>query len=95
MMGYAQVMGSFVVDGSLMQTAMFEEVKRKGIVSTHGGGGVVGLESSKTDGGFLGGFSRGLSSLLGGNNLSTIAEMKQTASTVGLQSFGNKKIEIC
>lgn len=85
MMGYAQVMGSFVVDGSLMQTALFEEVKRKGIVSTHGGGGVVGLESSKTDGGFLGGFSGwGLSSLLGGNNLSTIAEMKHTASMVGL-----------
>lgn len=94
MMGYAQVMGSFVVDGSLMQTAMFEEVKRKGIVSTHGGGGVVGLESSKTDSGFLGGFGWGLSSLLGGNNLSTIAEMKHTASMVGLRPEGNGKRKV-
>ncbi|TGZ84984.1 Rgp1-domain-containing protein [Ascodesmis nigricans] len=76
MMGYAQVMGSFVVDGSLMQTAMFEEVKRKGVVSTHGGGGVVGLDTNKANSGWLG---WGLGNLLGGGNMSTIAEMKQIA----------------
>lgn len=82
MMGYAQVMGSFVVDGSLMQTAMFDEVKRKGIVSTHGGGGVVGLETNKANSGFLSGLGWGLGTLLGGNNMSTIAEMKHIASTM-------------
>jgi hypothetical protein len=81
MMGYAQVMGSFTLDGSLVQSNIFEDVKRKGVVGTHSGGGVVGIETNKTDGGFLSGFGwGGFGGLLGGSNMSTIAEMKSSAS---------------
>ena len=38
MMGYAQVAGSFTLDGSLINQAPFEEVKRKGVVGSQGGG---------------------------------------------------------
>ncbi|KAK6359406.1 hypothetical protein TWF696_000566 [Orbilia brochopaga] len=62
MMGYVQVQGSFMLDGSLVQTGSFEEIKRKGIVGGQMGGGVVGIESRKTQNGFLGG--------LGWSNLS-------------------------
>ncbi|KAF8252163.1 Rgp1-domain-containing protein [Wilcoxina mikolae CBS 423.85] len=85
MMGYAQVTGSFTLDGSLVQTNIFEEVKRRGVVGTQNGGGVVGIETSKADGGFLSGFGWGLGGgfggLLGGSNMSSIAEMKNIAST--------------
>lgn len=81
MMGYAQVMGSFIMDGSLIQSNIFEDVKRKGVLSTQMGGGVVGIDASKSEGGFLSGFGwSGLSGLLGGNNMSSIAEMKSIAS---------------
>lgn len=83
-MGYAQVSGSFILDGSLMQTALFDEVKRKGVVGGQRGGGVVGIDTKKsTEGGLLGGFGWGgfgLSGLLGNGNISTIAEMKSIAS---------------
>lgn len=90
MMGYAQVQGSFVLDGSLIQTSIFDDVKRKGVVGGHLGGGVVGLESNKADGGFLSGFGwggigGGITGLLGGNNMSSIAEMKNIASGCALR----------
>jgi len=90
MMGYAQVQGSFVLDGSLIQTSIFDDVKRKGVVGGHLGGGVVGLESNKVDGGFLSGFGwggigGGITGLLGGNNMSSIAEMKNIASECALR----------
>ncbi|CUS09563.1 unnamed protein product [Tuber aestivum] len=86
MMGYAQVQGSFVLDGSLIQTSIFDEVKRKGVVGGQMGGGVVGLETNKADGGFLSGFGwggigGGITGILGGNNMSSIAEMKNIASS--------------
>ncbi|KAJ6260251.1 hypothetical protein Dda_4475 [Drechslerella dactyloides] len=59
MMGYVQVQGSFILDGSLVQTGSFDEVKRKGIVGGQMGGGVVGIESRKTQSGFLGGLGWG------------------------------------
>lgn len=54
MMGYAQVMGSFILDGSLVNQAPFEEVKRKGVVGGQGGGGVVGVERTKRESGLFG-----------------------------------------
>jgi hypothetical protein len=91
MMGYAQVTGSFTLDGSLVQTSIFEEVKRKGVVGTQSGGGVVGIETSKTDGGFLSGFGwglgGGLGGLLGGSSMSSIAQMKNIASKSPLASY--------
>lgn len=84
MMGYAQVSGTFTLDGSLIQTSIFDDVKRRGVVGQMGGG-VIGLETNKSDGGFLSGFGwssfgGGFGGLLGGNNMSSIAEMKTIAS---------------
>jgi hypothetical protein len=86
MMGYAQVMGSFTLDGSLVNQAPFEEVKRKGVVGGQGGGGVVGLESKKREPGLFGalGWSNigeSLGGLLGGGELSSIKEMRSIANS--------------
>lgn len=85
MMGYAQVQGSFTLDGSLVSLAPFEEVKRKAVVGGQGGG-VIGLETSKQESGFMRGFGWGsfansLGELLGAGELSTIKEMRGLASS--------------
>lgn len=86
MMGYAQTMGSFTLDGSLVNQAPFEEVKRKGVVGGQGGGGVVGVERSNRQSGLFGAFGWGnigesLGGLLGGGEMSSIKEMRGLAST--------------
>lgn len=85
MMGYAQIQGSFTLDGSLVNLGPFEQVKRKAVVGGQGGG-VVGVETSKRDSGLLRSFGWGnltnsIGELLGGNELSTIKEMRGMAST--------------
>ncbi|KAH6656779.1 Rgp1-domain-containing protein [Truncatella angustata] len=85
MMGYAQVQGSFTLDGSLINLGPFEAVKRKAVVGGQGGG-VIGLEPSKRDSGLLKNFGWGswgnsIGELLGANELSSIKEMRGTAST--------------
>jgi len=84
MMGYAQINGSFTVDGSLISQSSFEEVKRKGAVGGQGGG-VIGVES-KRDSGMLRGFGWGnigesIGGLLGGGELSSIKDMRGIASS--------------
>ncbi|KAK3077642.1 hypothetical protein LTS18_009682, partial [Coniosporium uncinatum] len=86
MMGYAQIVGSFSIDGSLVNQAPFEEVKRRGVVGGTGGGGVVGVErtSKRPGGGLFGSFGWGnigesLSGLLNANEPSSIREMKSIA----------------
>ncbi|KAI9681410.1 MAG: hypothetical protein M1817_002693 [Caeruleum heppii] len=85
MMGYAQVMGSFTVDGSLVNQAPFEDVKRKGVVGGQGGGGVVGVENKRNSGMFgalgWGSIGESLGGLLGGGELSSIKEMRSIASS--------------
>lgn len=86
MMGYAKTMGSFTLDGSLVNQAPFEEVKRKGVVGGQGGGGVVGVERSKRESGLFGAFGWGnigesLGGLLGGGEMSSIKEMRGLANT--------------
>ena len=81
MMAYAQTVGRFTIDGSLVNAAPFEEVKRKGV---QGGGGVVGVERSKRSSGLFGALSWGnigesLGGLLGGDEMSSMAQMKATA----------------
>jgi RAB6A-GEF complex partner protein 2 len=81
MMAYAQTMGYFVLDGSLVNAAPFEEVKRKGV---QGGGGVVGIERAKRSSGMFGAFSWGnigesLGGLLGADDMSSMAQMKANA----------------
>ncbi|KAJ4297485.1 Golgi membrane exchange factor (Ric1p-Rgp1p) subunit [Kalmusia sp. IMI 367209] len=86
MMGYAQIMGSFTLDGSLINQAPFEEVKRKGVVGGQGGGGVVGVERTKRESGLFGalGWSNigeSIGGLLGASEPSSIREMRGIASS--------------
>ncbi|KAI0861396.1 Rgp1-domain-containing protein [Xylaria cubensis] len=85
MMGYAQVQGSFTLDGSLVNLGPFEAVKRKAVVGGQGGG-VIGVESSKRSSGFLtgfgwGGISNSIGELLGGGEFSSIKDMRGAASS--------------
>ncbi|KAL2136671.1 hypothetical protein VTI74DRAFT_2403 [Chaetomium olivicolor] len=85
MMGYAQVQGSFTLDGSLINLGPFEAVKRKAVVGGQGGG-VIGLETPKRDSGLLRGFGWGnitssIGELLGGGELSTIKQMRGIANS--------------
>ena len=86
MMGYVQLVGSFTLDGSLVNLAPFEEIKRKGVIGGQGSGGVAGVESTKKDGSLFGALGWGhigesLGGLLGGVEPSSIREMKGIAST--------------
>lgn len=86
MMGYAQIMGSFTLDGALINQAPFEEVKRKGVVGGQGGGGVVGVEKTKRESGLFGALGWGnigesLGGLLGSSEPSSIREMRGIASS--------------
>ena len=85
MMGYGQITGSFTLDGSLVNQAPFDEVKRKGIIGGQGGGGVVRTDKGRREGGLFGSIGWGsiggsLGGLLGSNELSSIRETKDTAS---------------
>lgn len=85
MMGYAQVQGSFTLDGSLVSLGPFEQVKRKAVVGGQGGG-VIGVESSRRESGLLksfgwGNFTNSIGELLGGGELSSIKDMRGIASS--------------
>ncbi|KAF4123655.1 RAB6A-GEF complex partner protein 2 [Geosmithia morbida] len=86
MMGYVQIQGSFTLDGSLVDLTPFELVKKKAVVGGRGGG-VVGLEPSRQrESGLFRGLgwsniSNSLGDLLGGNELSTIREMRGVANS--------------
>ncbi|KAF2089856.1 Rgp1-domain-containing protein [Saccharata proteae CBS 121410] len=88
MMGYAQISGTFTLDGSLVNQAPFEEVKRKGVLGSRVGGGVVGVEQNRAtkrpDSGLFGslGWSsigESLTGLLGTSEPSSIREMRGMA----------------
>ncbi|KAF4585678.1 intracellular protein transport protein (Sat1) [Ophiocordyceps camponoti-floridani] len=84
MMGYAQIQGSFSLDGSLISLGPFEHVKKTAVGGR--GGGVVGLEPSKRESGLLrsfgwGNLSSSLGGLLGGGELSSIKEMRGAANS--------------
>ena len=85
MMGYGQIVGSFVLDGSLVNQGPFEEVKRKGIVGGQDGGGVVRNKFTKGESGLLGSIGWGniggsLGGFLGGTELSSIKQTMDNAS---------------
>lgn len=84
MMGYGQLAGFFTLDGSLIKQQPFEHVKRKGVIGGQGGGGVVrALKSEQQSGLFStlkwGNLGESLGGILGGNELSSIKEMKDNA----------------
>ena len=83
MIGYAQIIGSYTLDGSLINQTPFEQAKKKGIIGGHGGGGVVRSESTKRDSGILGSLGWGnigesLGGFLGASEMSSIKEGKGT-----------------
>ncbi|KAK8087040.1 hypothetical protein PG994_002014 [Apiospora phragmitis] len=83
MMGYAQVQGSFTLDGSLIELAPFEQVKRKAVLGGQGGG-VIGIDTPKRDSGLLKSFGWGswgssIGELLGAGELSSIKDMRGAA----------------
>lgn len=85
-MGYAQIQGSFLLDGSLVSLGPFDLVKKQAVVGGRGGG-VVGLGISKQrESGLLrnfgwGNISTSIGDLLGGGELSTIREMRGAANS--------------
>lgn len=93
LMGYAQVSASFTVDGSLVNQAVFDEVKRKGVVGGQPGtGGLPGRPSSASNersrkgGGFWGSFKwnaieESINGLLSNNELDGLREMRGVASS--------------
>ena len=86
MMGYVQLSGSFTLEGSLINMTPFESIKMKGVIGGQGGGGVVGVEKSKRGSGLLGtfglsGIGQSLGELIGGQEMSSIKEMKGIANT--------------
>ncbi|KAK8107803.1 uncharacterized protein PG998_009816 [Apiospora kogelbergensis] len=85
MMGYAQVQGSFTLDGSLVELAPFEQVKRKAVLGGSGGG-VIGIDTPKRDSGLLRSFGWGswgssIGELLGAGELSSMKDMRGAASS--------------
>ncbi|KAL8696253.1 MAG: hypothetical protein Q9224_002893 [Gallowayella concinna] len=83
MMGYGNIVGSFLLDTSLVNTSYFDGVKKKAVIGNQGGGGVVRTESTKRQSGLLGslGWSalgESLEGLLGGSEVSTIKETTNT-----------------
>ena len=81
MMGYVQLLGSFTLDGSLINQAPFEAIKKRSIIGGQDGGGVVGIKASKRDNGLLGALgwnsiSQSFGGLIGGHEPSSMRSMK-------------------
>ncbi|KAL8667122.1 MAG: hypothetical protein Q9202_001044 [Teloschistes flavicans] len=79
MMGYANVIGYFHLDTSLINASPFDEVKSKGVVGSQGGGGVVRPGAAKHRSGLLGSLGwntlgDSLGGLLGSSEVSSIKE---------------------
>lgn len=83
-MGYAQITGNFMIDEALINATEFDEVKSKGIMGGKSGGGVVGVDARRsvswTGLGSLG-TSFGLGSFFGGTQPSSLAEMRDRATS--------------
>ena len=88
LMGYAQISASFTVDGSLINQAAFDEVKRKGVVGgqSSGSSGAGGAEKSRRSGGLLGALGwnvieDSLSGLLSNGDLNGLRDMRGVTSS--------------
>jgi hypothetical protein len=82
-MGYAQINGNFMIDEALIHASEFDEVKSKGVMGGKSGGGVVGVDARRsaswTGLGPLSSF--GFGSLFGGTQPSSLAEMRDRATS--------------
>jgi RAB6A-GEF complex partner protein 2 len=83
MMGYAQLRGNFMIDEALINPTGFDEVKAKAILGGKSGGGVVGVDSRRTASwtGLTSLSTFGLGSLFGSTQPSSLAEMRDDASS--------------
>ncbi|KKZ68409.1 hypothetical protein EMCG_00178 [[Emmonsia] crescens] len=86
LMGYAQISASFTVDGSLINQALFEEVKRKGVVGNPARSDTSHKAEKARNGfwGTLGGWnnlSDSLSTLLSSGELDGLRDMRGVASS--------------
>lgn len=84
LLGFAQLTGSFTLDGSLVNQAPFDETKRRAVVGGQGGGGVVGITRSAAENSLFGGLNWGsigqsLGDFMGAGGPSSIKEMKGIA----------------
>ena len=83
-MGFAQITGNFMIDEALINATEFDEVKSKGVMGGKSGGGVVGVDARRsaswTGLGYLG-TSFGLGTLFGGTQPSSLAEMRDRATS--------------
>lgn len=96
MMGYVQVSGSFILDGSLVNRVPFEEVKQKAVVGGQAGGGVVGVTRRNRDSGFFGALNLGsigesIGDLLGSGQPSSMREMKDIADSESIPLLATPK----
>lgn len=88
LMGYAQISASFTVDGSLINQAVFEEVKRKGVVGSQGSsaGGPAAAEKTRRNGGLLSALGwnaieESISGLLSSGDLNGLRDMRGVTSS--------------
>jgi RAB6A-GEF complex partner protein 2 len=83
LMGYAQIMGNFMIDEALINPTEFDEVKSRGVMGGKSAGGVIGVDvqrsASWTRLGGLGTF--GLGSFFGAAQPSSLAEMRDRAAS--------------
>ncbi|KAL2820387.1 Rgp1-domain-containing protein [Aspergillus granulosus] len=93
LMGYAQISASFTVDGSLVNQAAFDEVKRQGVVggagnarTTQNGRPPSSGEKGRKSGGFWGALNwnsieESISGLLSNNDLNGLRDMRGVSSS--------------
>lgn len=85
MMGYAQITGSFTIDGSLMKQQPFEHVKRKCIVGGQSGGGIIRAKKREQQNRLFnnliwGSLGDSITEILGGGDLDQAHMSKEKAS---------------
>ena len=82
-MGYAQINGNFIIDEALIHASEFDDVKSKSVMGGKSGGGVVGVDARRTASWTgLGPLSTfGFGSLFGGTQPSSLAEMRDRATS--------------
>ena len=84
MIGYVQLIGSFTLDESLVNSSMFEKAKRQSVIGGQAGGGVVGVDHTRRSDGLLSSlgwpkFGQSIGSLLTGTDASSFRGMRGIA----------------
>lgn len=91
MMGYAQITGSFTIDGSLIKQQPFEHVKRKCVVGGQSGGGIIRAEKREQQSRLFnslrwGNLGDSITEILGGSELDKANQSKESAGSIPILS---------